>query len=201
MPSHLGSRSISKFRQSALILGVALSLFGSGCGAHVRYLAQASYGQFVLLNRARPIAEVLQDERTPLRVRNLLKEIDPVKSFGEAQGLRPTHNYTEYVKLDRDAAVWVVSACEKLKFESKEWNFPIAGAFPYLGWFDLQTAQEFAEELRKEGWDVDLRGAQAYSTLGWFRDSVLSTMIPPGEGALSSLVNVVLHESVHATLY
>src|SRR5262249_11201798 len=49
--------------------------------------------------------------------------------------------------------------------------------------------------------DVDLRGASAYSTLGWFRDPVLSTMIPEGEEATGDVVNVVLHESVHATYY
>jgi predicted aminopeptidase len=170
----------------------------------LHYLMQAAHGQVALLNRAQPISEVLKDERTPPRVKNLLKEIEPIKSFGEARGLRPTQNYTEYVKLDRDAAVWVVSACESLRFKGKEWRFPVVGAFPYLGWFDKKDALNFAAELRKEGWDVDLRGARAYSTLGWFRDSVLSTMIPDGKGsktAFGSLVNVVLHESVHASLY
>src|SRR4029078_3952588 len=102
---------------------------------------------------------------------------------------------------DRPAAVWVVSACEQLRFRSKEWHFPIVGSFPYLGWFDLEQAKAFADELRAESWDVDVRGAHAYSTLGWFRDAVLSTMIPEGKEALGELVNVVLHESVHATVY
>jgi len=105
------------------------------------------------------------------------------------------------VQLDRPAAVWVVSACERLQFKSKEWNFPIVGRFPYLGWFDLEGAKAFAADLKKDGWDVDVRGAGAYSTLGWFRDAVLSSMIPEGPEALGALVNVVLHESVHATIY
>jgi predicted aminopeptidase len=145
---------------------------------------------------------VLQDERTPPRIRRLLAAIEPVKAFGEKRGgLKPTRNYTEYVGLDRKAAVWVVSACEPLRFKSKEWGFPVVGHFPYLGWFDLEDARRFAQELKQEGWDVDLRGARAYSTLGWFRDAVLSTMIPDGPEALGELVNVVLHESTHATLY
>jgi predicted aminopeptidase len=167
----------------------------------MKYLFQAGKGQLALLNRARPIPEVLKDERTPPRVRRLLAEIPDVKAFGEKNGLKPTHNYTEYVKLDRPAAVWVVSACRALKFESREWHFPIVGDFPYLGWFDLDGAKEFAHELKAEGWDVDLRGARAFSTLGWFRDAVVSTMIPEGDEALGYLVNVVLHESVHATIY
>lgn len=177
---------------------LALSL--SACG-NLKYLLQAGGGQLALLNRARPIPEVLKDERTPTRVKQLLSQIPEMKKFGETRGLKPTQNYTEYVKLDRKAAVWVVSACEPLQFKSKEWSFSIAGTYPYLGWFDLDNAKNFANELKQEGLDVDLRGASAYSTLGWFRDSVLSTMIPEGDEALGDLVNVVIHESVHATLY
>src|SRR5690606_29813806 len=72
---------------------------------------------------------------------------------------------------------------------------------PYLGWFDLDDAQSYAEELAKEGLDVEVRGATAYSTLGWFRDPVLSSMLPEGPATLAGLVDVVLHESVHATVY
>lgn len=197
------------WKRKAWTLSTALGavFFLSGCGVEFQYLMQAAHGQFVLINRARPISEVLQDERTPPGVKKMLREIEPIKKYGENHGLKPTKNYTEYVKLDRDAAVWVVSACESLNFKNKEWRFPVVGAFPYLGWFDKKDAVNFAESLKKEGWDVDLRGARAYSTLGWFRDSVLSTMIPTGKAgqettaALGGLVNVVLHESVHATLY
>jgi predicted aminopeptidase len=190
--------SPSTFKQQ-IILGLML-LSSSGCSS-LGYLLQAGQGQLSFYTHSRPISEVLKDEKTPPRVRSLLGEIEPIKKFGERHGLKPTKNYTEYVKLNRSAAVWVVSACESLKFKSKEWSFPIVGSFPYLGWFDLEGAREFAQDLKKEGWDVDLRGASAFSTLGWFRDPVLSTMIPEGEEALGDLVNVVIHESVHATLY
>ena len=154
-----------------------------------------------LLTHARPLSEVLKDEKTPPRIKSLLAEIQGIKSFGEKRGLKATRNYTEYVKLDRSAAVWVVSACEELQFKAKQWSFPIVGSFPYLGWFDLEAARDYAKELKLEGWDVDVRGAGAYSTLGWFRDAILSSMLSSGPEALGNLVNVVLHESVHATLY
>jgi predicted aminopeptidase len=177
-----------------------LPMWGCSCST-ARYLTQATRGQLALVNRARPIPEVLKDERVPTRTRALLSQVAAIKAFGERQGLKPTPNYQDYVALERPAAVWVVSACENLNFKSKEWSFPIVGRFPYLGWFDAKAASEFGDELRVEGWDVDVRGARAYSTLGWFRDSVLSTMIEEGDEALGELVNVVLHESVHATAY
>ena len=185
-------------RDALSIFSIAFTL--SGCGS-LSYLIQAGTGQMALIQHARPISEVLKDERTSPRIRKLLSQIPEIKKYGESNGLKPTSNYVDYVKLDRTAAVWVVSACDALEFKSKEWNFPVVGSFPYLGWFNLESAKKYAEEVKQEGWDVDLRGAGAYSTLGWFRDSVLSTMIPEGDEALGDLVNVVLHESVHASLY
>ena len=46
-----------------------------------------------------------------------------------------------------------------------------------------------------------MRGAAAYSTLGWFSDPVLSTMLSEGPGALGDLADTILHESTHATVY
>ena len=194
----MGAGKLRSLLKTVALLSLPALL--AGCG-NLHYLIQAGKGQMELINRARPISEVLRDERTPPRTRSLLGEISSVKKYGEENGLKPTSNYTEYVKLNRSAAVWVVSASETLRFKAKDWSFPIVGSFPYLGWFDANDAKEFASGLKKEGWDVDVRRASAYSTLGWFRDAVLSTMIPEGPEALGDLVNVVLHESVHATLY
>jgi len=72
------------------------------------------------MNRARPIPDVIKDETTPPKTRELLGEVGRIKAFGEKMGLKPTTNYEEYVKLDRDAVVYVVSACHQLKFEPKE---------------------------------------------------------------------------------
>jgi predicted aminopeptidase len=181
-------------------LGLASLLLGGCTGA--RYVLQAASGQLSLIQDARPLREAVRDERVPPRNRRFLREVPAMKRYGEAHGLRPTANYQRYVHLERPAVVWVVSACDPLRFKSKVWTFPIVGGFPYLGWFDRASAEAFAEGLRKqEGLDVDVRGASAYSTLGWFQDPLLSTMIPAGEDALGNLVNVVLHESVHATLH
>ncbi len=180
----------------------AIAVLGSmsGCST-MHFFYQAGLGQLELVNKARPIPEVLKDERVPLRTRKLLGEVTEIKKFGEAHGLKATPNYREYVALDRQAAVWVLSASDALAFKAKEWRFPIVGSFPYLGWFNQTDAINYAKSVKTDGLDVDVRGAGAYSTLGWFRDAVLSTMIPLGDQALGALVNVVLHESVHATLY
>ena len=160
-------------------------------------------------NKARPIEAVIADPRTKPYIRELLSEVKAIKEFGEKNGLESTSNYEEYVDLKRSAASYVVSACKELEFSPREWSFPIVGSFTYVGWFNEQDAKDYADEVRKEGgWDVDVRKASAYSTLGWFRDPILSTMLPRRTPADATedwgtgyLVNVVLHESVHATHY
>jgi predicted aminopeptidase len=191
---------LSAARLAALFASLLCLVTLSGC-TPFNYLAQAGFGQLNLSLDARSLEDVIGDEHTPARIRTLLSQVGSIKQFGERHGLTPTANYTRYVDLDRPAAVWVVSASEPLRFHMKSWQFPIVGSVPYLGWFEREDAGGFADDLRGEGWDVDLRGAVAYSTLGWFDDPVLSSMIPPGDEALGELANTVLHESVHATLY
>lgn len=185
-------------RQAALVLA---ALFASGCFS-TRYLWQAAGGQYEMLHVARPISKVVADPNVPERTRHLLAQVDDIKHWGQERGLEPTKNYQRYADLKRSAAVWVVQACAPLEFKPKRWSFPIVGSVPYLGFFEEAAAKKYAQEVAaKEGLDVNVRGASAYSTLGWFNDPVLSTMIYEGDTALAELANVILHESVHATVY
>jgi predicted aminopeptidase len=177
----------------------------SGCGS-LCYVVQAGAGQLALLGQAKPIEKVIKDPETDPRLSLLLGRVSEVKHFADQFGLKPTPNYTDYVQLDRDAVVYVVTVCEPLQFQVKLFSFPIVGSFNNIGWFSKKDAVAFAKRFESEGMDTDVRGAAAYSTLGWFRDPILSTMVPKADGvirpdALAELVNVVLHESVHATVH
>lgn len=175
---------------------------GSGCFT-AGYLLQAASGQYELLHVARPLSAVKEDPTVPPRIRALLSKVPAIKRYGQLNGLTPTGNYERYADLHRPAAVWVVQGCKSLSFEPKRWAFPIVGTVPYLGFFNPEAARSFAADLEKQERDLDVtvRTASAYSTLGWFKDPVLSTMIPEGPGAFGELANVILHESVHATIY
>ncbi|HPH66398.1 MAG TPA: aminopeptidase [Kofleriaceae bacterium] len=165
-----------------------------------RYLAQASYGQFDLLRRARPIEKVIADPNTPEWVANLLAEIPSIKAYGAAQGLLVKRNYTTYSALGRTAAVWFVGAADPLAFRPRKWCFPIVGCFPGLGWFDEDDAIAHRRELEARGYDAISRPASAYSTGGWFPDPVLSTMLSSATDGFPEFANVILHESVHASV-
>jgi predicted aminopeptidase len=184
------------------VLGVALGLMLSqaGCLAF-EYIPQAAAGQRDLARRARDIDALVAAGRVDGRLRRLLAQVPAIKSFGERHGLAPTPNYTKYVGVNRPALVWVVSASAPLKFQSRTWSFPFVGSFTYLGWFKRDQADSFARSLAKEGLDVDVRGAGAYSTAGYFEDPIVSTMIAPGKLGAGELADTVLHEMTHATIF
>jgi predicted aminopeptidase len=183
----------------ATVALAALATLLSGC-LYTRYVAQAGYGQFDLLGRAKPLEKVIGDSDTPTRVAMLLAEIPSIKLYGRRYGLKIRKNYEHYVALGRPAAVWFTAAADPVAFTPRKWCFPIAGCFAGLGWFDEQEAVQFKQKMEDAGFDAIVRPASAYSTGGWFPDPVLSTMLRGGDDALPELFNVIIHESVHATI-
>ncbi len=189
-----------RVRGLVLFAIASLALSQSACTS-IAYVTQAAVGQNDLMTRARDIDELVREKRVAPRTRRLLSEVPLIKRFGERHGLTATTNYTQYVRVNGSAVVWVVSASEPLRIHSKTCSFPLVGSFTYLGWFKRDAADAFAADLRKENLDVDVRGSAAYSTQGYFEDPVVSTMIAPGKEALGELANVILHESAHASFF
>ncbi len=184
----------------ASIVLFAVLAGGMGC-MPVRYLAQAGAGQDEITRKQLDVNALVSGGWLTKERRALLADVAQVKAYGEAHGLRATTNYTTYVDLHRPQVLWVTTACEPLRFRARTQWFPIIGNISYLGWFQRKDADDFAAELRVKGWDVDVRGSGAYSTLGYFPDPILSTMIEEGKGARGELANTILHESLHATFY
>jgi predicted aminopeptidase len=179
---------------------VAAVAIGAGACTMPRYLSQAAVGQLELLTRARPIDEVIADPDVPERTRVLLSAIPGMKAFGARFGLDTARNYRTFTQLESDAAVWFVGAAPPLSFEPRKWCFPIAGCFTGVGWFHEEDAVRHRAELERDGWDAMARPAMAYSTGGWFPDPVVSSMLSDEPDAWAELANVILHESVHATI-
>jgi predicted aminopeptidase len=92
----------------------------------------------------------------------------------------------------------VVSAAPKWKLEPYNWHYPIIGDMPYKGFFNEPDAKEEEQNLKDQNLDAYMRGVSAYSTLGWFRDPLLSSMLRYKD---FDLVNTIIHETVHATLF
>ncbi len=181
------------------VLVVVASAVLSGCmGA--RYLPQAALGQARLMTTGTRLEKAIEDPATPPHVAALLGEVQPVLAFGSARGLHHSRSYQRYVEFDRDYVVWLVTGSDPLAFEPKVYWFPIVGSFAGVGWFREERGARHVARLERHGFDAACRGAVAYSTGGWFRDPVVSSMLRTGPAAVGDFANTLLHEALHATV-
>jgi predicted aminopeptidase len=178
-----------------LSLGLAfVILLGTpGC-----YLGHVAAGQARLLGARRPIEDILGDPATSPQLATSLRLVLEARGFAAALGLEVGDQYTSYVDWPGDRVVTTVVATEPGSIEPAGFFFPIVGNVPYKGFFDRERAAAEAASLRAEGLDVCEVAVPAYSTLGWLDDPVTAPMLLRGDGAL---VEMILHELVHATVY
>jgi predicted aminopeptidase len=94
--------------------------------------------------------------------------------------------------------LYSVSAAPALSLTPRRWCYPIVGCVSYRGFFQLARARAEAASIRAEGDDVYVAPVQAYSTLGWFDDPVLSSLLR-GPGWYTA--GVMFHELAHQKLY
>jgi predicted aminopeptidase len=177
---------------------LAGSAFFSGC-----YTLRQGAAMLGYLNRAVPLEALAEEANEEGAAASspaaFVAQVRDIRRFAmEALGLKESKNYTRYVETERDYLAAVVSACEKDSFTGHEWWFPVIGKVPYKGFFDPADARKEREKLEKQGLDVWVRGVDAFSTLGWFRDPLYSYMrnYPPHQ-----LANLLIHEWLHATVF
>ena len=184
-----------KWRVAVLCSVTALIV---GC-SQMGYYFQAAQGQISVLSSARPIDDWLADTGTNDKLRSRLEKIKAIREFAEKElGLPDNASFKSYADLKRPYVLWNVVATPELSLHSKQWCFPVAGCVSYRGYYDKQEAQAYGDELRHEGFDVQVAGVPAYSTLGWFSDPVLSTFIQYPDAELARLI---FHELAHQVAY
>ena len=170
----------------------------TGC-ATVDYYAQSAFGHLDLMFRARPVETVIAEPETGVRLAARLRTALEIRDFAsDVLALPANASYRRYVTLDRRHVVWNVVAAPELSLEPRQWCFPVAGCLSYRGYFSESDAERYAGDLKAEGWDVTVAGALAYSTLGWFDDPLLSSMVELPEHYLAG---IVFHELAHQRLY
>ncbi|UXX79571.1 aminopeptidase [Reichenbachiella carrageenanivorans] len=163
------------------------------------YLIMQGRGQVEILWQARDIVEVLEDESVDPEIKGKILLVDEVKAFAEQRlGLESAGLYTKLYDQQGKDILWNLSACEPYELRSVEWRFPIVGSVSYKGFFDLASAQSEQQALEAKGLDTRIRSVNAWSTLGWFSDPILSKNLKRSEGSVAELF---IHEITHANIF
>ena len=185
-----------------LVLLIALVLLGAGllvACTEVGYYAQCARGHLEVMRRSQPIDVWLADPSLDSNRRTRLESIAAARNFAStALALPDNGSYRKFADLERSFVVWNVVAAPEFSLEAKQWCFPVAGCVSYRGYFDEAAARREAALLATQGYDTDVYGVQAYSTLRWFDDPVLNTFL---DGSPVQAAALVFHELAHQVVY
>lgn len=163
------------------------------------YVARAGLEQARILSRRQPITRVMENPATPPETQHKLGLVLQARDYADrVLGLNAGDSYTTYSWVDSDTLLLVVSGSRKDRFEAYTWWFPIVGRVPYKGFFRFDDAFREAERIEQAGYDSYVRPAGAFSTLGWFNDPLLNTILRYDD---VTLVSTVIHELLHNTVF
>src|SRR6185436_11080690 len=156
-------------------------------------------GQLQIVMRAKPVEEVLKNPKLKPDYKRKLLLIGEIKKFAtDSLGLKNTDNYTTYYDQHNKPALWVLTACEPFSLKAYQWHFPFLGNVSYKGFFIPQKGEKEMGVLKSKGFDADLSPTGGWSTLGWFKDPVLSNFLKRSEGRIAE---TIIHELTHSTVY
>jgi len=177
---------------------VAVTLWqGTACSPI--YVIKAGWAEAKILRARQPIPEVILAPDTDERTRGKLTLAREAREFAmNGLGLDVGDSYTTYTELESDTLAMVLSAAYRDRLQSRTWWFPVVGHVPYRGFFSLDDALDEQRNLEDEGFDTYLRPTAAFSTLGWFSDPLLSTVVRYDE---VELVTTIIHELSHNHLF
>ena len=170
----------------------------SACSSFGYYMDLMA-GHSELLEQRKPVVDILAEEETKPKLRKLLETSQKIRDFASNELYLPENDsYRLYADLKRPYAVWNVVAAKEFSTKSKKWCFIIVGCLSYRGYYSKEEATAFANELKAQGYDVYVGGASAYSTLGWFDDPLLNTMMYKSEARRAG---IIFHELAHQVVY
>lgn len=191
----LKNRNINIIRVYTLLLALLLT---SAC-TPFNFYRQIVTGHFAIVNKVRPIDQVLLDETVPQAVKDQLNYALQARQYASDVLQLPDNNsYKTYADIGRDTVTYNVFATEEFDLKPVTWCFLVVGCLSYRGYFSQAEAQAFADKLQIQGKDAHVGGSAAYSTLGWFDDPLLNTMLGWYNWQIAGMI---FHELAHQQLF
>src|SRR4030067_3805978 len=169
----------------------------TGCG-NLLYLSKLGWHQSSITFHRVPVQEILENEKMGHEAKEKICFIQEVKRYGEEKlGLTRTKSYSKYFEV-KGPVLHIITASEKECLQLYHWKFPITGKVTYKSYFTKEGVLKETRFLEGKGYDTFVQKAGAYSTLGWLKDPIFSSMLQWDE---ATLANLILHEMTHATVY
>lgn len=163
------------------------------------YLLGQGKGQLKIIFKSRSVKDDSVIGKLTAEEREKLILIQQVKEFSEEKlGFASSCNYENYFDQQGKTTLWIVTACEPFELKDYKWKFPFLGAVSYKGFFDSLSAVSECRTLKVKGYDAEVSPVSAWSTLGFLRDPVFSSMLKKHKGELAELI---FHELFHGTIY
>ena len=184
--------------RTALMVVLGAGVLSSCTACSPGYVMRGAYEQSKILLARRDIQKVIEDPQVSPENREKLQVVLDARAYAQRIGLEPKGSFTTYSEVSRDPLAWVVVASRRDAFALHTWWFPIVGTVPYKGFFDKEDGEAEVGVLQAQGYETSMRGTEAFSTLGWFDDPVVSTTL---KNSQTRIANTVIHESVHSTVW
>jgi len=187
-------------RRCVIVTALALTLAMGGCFIlDLDYLIPLGLGELDVITHSVPFDEVLDDpELDPATQQKLLWVLQVRRFAGDRLGLNVGDCYSSYYDTGDGPVMYNVSAAEKYALVPVTWRFPIVGEVEYLGYFQLDRAREHQQRLGEQGLDTYLGRVIAYSTIGYLRDPLYSSVLEQDQ---PQLAETIIHELTHNTIY
>lgn len=146
---------------------------------------------------SRTPSELLSEDELPVGWRSALEQLPHLLNFAEEAGLNVGGAY-QRIDVDREPVSFIVVAADPATLQLHQWEFPIVGKAPYKGYRFLEHAEEERDSLLTEGLIAEVHSVSAFSSLGWFPETLPGGVLSLPE---TQRVRIIFHELVHRTIF
>jgi predicted aminopeptidase len=183
----------------AKVLVASVSAAALTACSSIGYYGHLARGEYGLLAARRPIERVVADPAVAEAVKARLRVAGQARTFASVQLHLPRNaSYTQYADLHRPFATWNVFAAAEFSVDAVKRCYLLVGCLDYRGYFEQGRAEAEAARLQAQGLEIWIGGSAAYSTLGWFADPILNTMLRRDDDELAA---TIFHELAHQVVF
>jgi len=174
-------------------IGICISLVG----CQTTWLASNASGVVSRMAGSKTRDELLSSKNLPGGWKSALEELPAILDLARDSGFNVGSAY-QRIDIDVDPVSYIVVAAKPGSMTLHLWEFPIVGEVPYKGFRFLDHAEAESRLLESRGLIAEVFPVSAFSSLGWFPDTLPGGLLGVSE---THRVRTIYHELVHRTIF